>query len=282
MGQRKEEMLDAAVQLFQTNGFHATSVEDITSACGISKGAFYKHFDTKENMILELLQRYYDEMFQEADHFSKDLHRSPLEILKTKITIELEKSIGYQYFFHAVLTDFPPGDKGPIPNSLNRMQHQLHEWHKHALLEAFGQSSGKYLCDLALVMKGMIHSYLMKIIWQGPALPLSRLGDFIAECLHAIVANDEHIYPVLPGHLKDESRVSILENMKHDLDGIRSELGNEKDIETIDFLMEELEQKKPREFLIDALLGQLYRRPNLTKQLTLILTTWEVWKDDEI
>lgn len=87
MGQRKEEMLNAAVQLFQSNGFHSTSVEDITSACGISKGGFYKHFDSKESMILELLQRYYDEMFREADYFSKDLHhRSPLQVLKKKIT----------------------------------------------------------------------------------------------------------------------------------------------------------------------------------------------------
>jgi len=289
MGQRKEEMLDVAVQLFQKNGFHSTSVEDITSACGISKGGFYKHFDSKENMILELLQRYYDEMFREADHFSKDLHSSPFQALKKKITIELEKSIDYRYFFHAVMTDFPPDDKGPIPKSLNRMQHNLHEWHKHALLEAFGTKSGKYLNDLAVVMEGMIHSYLMKIIWQGPALPLDMVGDFIAECLHAIVANDEHIFPVLPGHLKrDVSRVSILENMKNDLDAIRSKLLSErqknpmyeKEIQTIDFLIEELGQKKPREFLVDALLAQLYRRANLKKQLTVILTTWEMWKED--
>ncbi|WP_373894689.1 TetR/AcrR family transcriptional regulator [Virgibacillus natechei] len=282
MAQRKEEMLDAAVQLFQKNGFHSTSVEDITSKCGISKGAFYNHFDSKESMILQVLQRYYDEMFQEADNFSEDVHRSPLQVLKTKITVELEKSIGYRYFFHAVLTDFPPGGEGPIPKELSRMQHRLHGWHKHAILEAFGPKSRAYLNDLAVVMEGMIHSYLMKIIWEGPALLLDRLGNFIGECLHAIVTNDEHIFPVLPGHLKDADHVSILETMKRDLDGIRAELHSEKDIETIDFLMEELGQKEPREFLVDALLAQLYRRPNLKNSLTVILTTWEVWKDDEI
>ncbi|UJL46579.1 TetR/AcrR family transcriptional regulator [Virgibacillus sp. NKC19-16] len=283
MGQRREEMLDAAVQLFQKNGFHSTSVEDITRACGISKGAFYNHFDSKESMILQVLQRYYDEMFREADYFSKGLHSSPIKVLKKKITIELERSIDYRYFFHAVMADFPPDDDGPIPKSLNRMQHQLHEWHKHALLEAFGPKPGKYLNDLAVVMEGTVHSYLMKIIWEGaPAFPLDRIGDLIAECLHAIVANDEHIFPVLPRHVKDAVPVSILENMKHDLDAIRAELGDKKDIQTIDLLIEELGQEKPREFLIDALLNQLYRRPNLKNQLTVILTTWEVWKDDEI
>ncbi|MFD1363368.1 TetR/AcrR family transcriptional regulator [Lentibacillus salinarum] len=288
MGKRKEEMLDAAVQLFQKNGFHATSVEDITSASGISKGGFYKHFDSKESMILELLQRYYDEMFQEADRFSRDFQGSPLLVLKKKIAIELEKSMDYRYFFHAVVTDFPPNDKGPIPESLDRIQHKLHEWHKHALLEAFGPKAAKYLNDLAVVMEGAIHSYLMKIIWQGPTLPLDRLGDFIAECLQAIVANDDHIFPVLPGYHNDDiSRVSILENIVGELDTVRSELKTleatlsiEKDVQTIDLLIEELGQKKPREFLVDALLAQLYRRPNLKKQLTAILTTWEVWKGE--
>ncbi|HLS10263.1 TetR/AcrR family transcriptional regulator [Lentibacillus sp.] len=289
MAQRKEEMLDAAVQLFQKNGFHATSVEDITSACGISKGGFYKHFDSKESMILELLQRYYDEMFREADRFSKDLQGSPLLVLKKKIAIELKKSIDYRYFFHAVVTDFPPNEKGAIPKCLDYIQHKLHEWHKHALLEVFGPKSKKYLSDLAVVMEGIIHSYLMWIIWRGPTLPLDRLGDFIAECLQAIVANDEHIFPVLPGCYNDDvSRVSFLENMKQDLGAIRSELhtepkkmpSTEKDMQTIDLLIEELEQKKPREFLVDALLFQLYRRSNLKKQLTAILTTWEVWKGD--
>ncbi|WP_080874450.1 TetR/AcrR family transcriptional regulator [Oceanobacillus timonensis] len=291
MKQRKEEMLDAAVQLFQTNGFHSTSIENITTACGISKGAFYKHFDSKESMILEVLQRYYDKLFWEADHFPKDVHRSPLQVLQTKVTVELEKSIGYRYFFHAVLTDFPPDGKGPIPKSLYRMQRQLHEWHKNALLEAFGQTAARYLTDLAVVMEGMIHSYLMKIIWEGPVIPLDRVGDLIVECLHAIVANDEHLYPVLPSQLKtDRSRVSILESIKHSLETIRAELHreqkenqeNEKDMQTIDFLIDELGQKRPREFLVDALLAQLHRRQNLKKQMTVILTTWEVWKDDEI
>lgn len=281
MGQRKDEMLDAAVQLFQKNGFHATTVEDITNACDISKGSFYKHFDSKESMILELLQRYNDEMFREADHFSKDLHSSPLQIFKKKITIELEKSMDYRYFFHAVMTDFSPEDKGPIPESLNRIEHKLHEWHKHALLEAFGPRPEKYLNDLTVVMEGTIHSYLMVVIWKGLSLPLDRIGDFIAECLHAIVANDEHIFPVLPGHFKaDMSRASILENIKHELSETRSELHSETDIQTIDFLIEELGQEKPREFLVDALLNQLSRYLNIKKQLTVIVTTWELWKED--
>ncbi|WP_010530317.1 TetR/AcrR family transcriptional regulator [Lentibacillus jeotgali] len=286
MTQRHEELLDAAIQLFQKSGIHAVSVADITEACGISKGAFYKHFDSKENMILELLKRYYDEMFREADRFTEEFNQSPLMILKRKITIELEKSIEYRSFFLALLTEFPPYEKGPIPEFLDRIQQTHQQWHKQALLDAFGSKSKKYMDDLTLVLEGILHSYLMQIIWKGPALPLDRLGDFIAECIKAIVENDEAISPLLPVYSNADSEASILEIIGNDLHTLRTEMNtdrarySQKDLQTIDLLIEELTQEKPREFLVDALLAQLHRRTYLKTGITKIMTSWEVWKGD--
>ncbi|SFA85197.1 transcriptional regulator, TetR family [Lentibacillus halodurans] len=289
MVQRHEELLDAAVQLFQNNGFHATSVEDITKACGISKGAFYKHFDSKENMILELLQRYYDDMFREADKFAEDLQQSSLLVLKRKITVELEKSIEYRFFFLALVSEFPPYVKGPIPDFLDRIQETHHEWHKQALMDAFGSKTKRYLSDLAVIMEGILHNYLMHIIWKGDALPLDRLGNLIAECLKSIAENDEGIFPILPVYSNEGScHGTIKEYMNHELNTLRSELNNKtekspalkKDLQTIDLLMEEIAEEKPREFLVDALLAQLHRRSYLKTRITKVLTAWEIRKGD--
>ncbi len=284
MAQRHEELLDAAVQLFQKNGFNTTSVADITKACNISKGAFYKHFDSKESMILELLNRYYDDMFNEADRFAEDFHRSPLVVLKRKITVELEKSIEYRAFFFALITDFPPYEEGKIPEFLNRIRETHHQWHKQALIDAFGPKVKVYLSDLAVMMEGITHSYLLWIIWKGPALPLDRLGDFIGERLKAIVENDENLSPMLPKSTDSNSPVSMIESIKSDLNTLRSELiksdAPEKDLQTIDLLIEEITQDNPREFLVDALLGQLHRRSYLKTRITNMMTVWEVWKGD--
>ncbi|MFB4168242.1 TetR/AcrR family transcriptional regulator [Virgibacillus sp. JSM 102003] len=284
MAQRHDELLDAAVQLFQKNGFNTTSVADITKACNISKGAFYKHFDSKESMILELLERYYDDMFNEADRFSEDIQRSPLVVLKRKITVELEKSIEYKAFFFALVTEFPPYEEGKIPEFLNRIRETHHQWHKQALIDAFGPKVKVYLSDLAVMMEGIIHSYLLWIIWKGPALPLDRLGDFIGERLKAIVENDENLSPMLPKSTDTDSPASMKESIARDLNTLRSELiksdAPEKDLQTIDLLIEEFKQDKPREFLVDALLGQLHRRSYLKTRITNMMTVWEVWKGD--
>ena len=53
-GNTKREILDAALSLFSTQGFEATSVSQIADAVGIRKASLYSHFASKQE-ILELL-----------------------------------------------------------------------------------------------------------------------------------------------------------------------------------------------------------------------------------
>ena len=59
MQQRSEEtrarILESAIKLFSTRGFIAASVDGICEEAGISKGAFYHHFESKQALFLALL-----------------------------------------------------------------------------------------------------------------------------------------------------------------------------------------------------------------------------------
>jgi AcrR family transcriptional regulator len=54
---RPDEVLDAALDLFIEKGFAATRVEDIAAAAGISKGAVYLYFASKETILEGLVRR---------------------------------------------------------------------------------------------------------------------------------------------------------------------------------------------------------------------------------
>ena len=59
MQQRSEEtrskIIESAIKLFSSRGFNAASVDDICADAGISKGAFYHHFESKQALFLALL-----------------------------------------------------------------------------------------------------------------------------------------------------------------------------------------------------------------------------------
>jgi AcrR family transcriptional regulator len=54
---RPDEVLDAALELFMEKGFAATRVDDIARRAGLSKGAVYLYFPSKEAVLEALVRR---------------------------------------------------------------------------------------------------------------------------------------------------------------------------------------------------------------------------------
>lgn len=64
---RKQLILDAAITLFSEKGIEATSVQQITEHCGISKGAFYLSFKSKEELIHSIIEHFLNNIIQGVD-----------------------------------------------------------------------------------------------------------------------------------------------------------------------------------------------------------------------
>ncbi|HEY5691308.1 MAG TPA: TetR/AcrR family transcriptional regulator [Cyclobacteriaceae bacterium] len=60
----KEKILKQSGQLFNTQGYKATSLRDITDATGFTKGAIYRHFNSKDELEMETLSHLSLQMFE--------------------------------------------------------------------------------------------------------------------------------------------------------------------------------------------------------------------------
>lgn len=58
----RRSLEDAAADLFARNGYAGTTVDDIVAAAGVSKPALYRHFASKKDLHLALLERHRDEL----------------------------------------------------------------------------------------------------------------------------------------------------------------------------------------------------------------------------
>lgn len=56
--QRREHLVDTAIDLFAERGFHATGIDTILEKSGVSKKTLYRHFRSKEELILAALRKY--------------------------------------------------------------------------------------------------------------------------------------------------------------------------------------------------------------------------------
>ncbi|GAB4048280.1 TetR/AcrR family transcriptional regulator [Catellatospora paridis] len=54
---RRQQILDAARACFARNGFHATSMQDVISEAGLSVGAFYRYFKSKEELVTAIAEQ---------------------------------------------------------------------------------------------------------------------------------------------------------------------------------------------------------------------------------
>jgi AcrR family transcriptional regulator len=77
---RREEILEAAKACFAREGFHAASMRDIYRECGLSPGAVYNHFASKEEIVRALGQERLREA--QAQREALELVEDPVEALR--------------------------------------------------------------------------------------------------------------------------------------------------------------------------------------------------------
>ena len=81
-GNTKQEILDAALELFSVQGFEATSIAQIAGAVGIRKASLYSHFENKQAILDALVQEVLEQyemhsVFAKTD-WEKDSGNLPL------------------------------------------------------------------------------------------------------------------------------------------------------------------------------------------------------------
>ena len=84
-GARREEILQTAARLFASSGFQ-TSLAEIADESAILPGSLYHHFDSKESIIVELVNRYHDDLDRVAKEALDTLHEPVPRSVEDRIT----------------------------------------------------------------------------------------------------------------------------------------------------------------------------------------------------
>jgi len=84
--QRREEIFEAALRSFNKSGYYQTSIEQIASEAGLSKGGIYHHFKSKKDLVIQLFRNRVNSYFDyvTAELGSQDDAAGSLHVLVEK------------------------------------------------------------------------------------------------------------------------------------------------------------------------------------------------------
>lgn len=88
---RRQQILDMAAKLFSTNGYGATSLRDVATACDMKAGSLYYYFRSKDEIVAEVLRigvkRVFDKVRYEIALLPRDA--APHDVIRTAIRAHL-------------------------------------------------------------------------------------------------------------------------------------------------------------------------------------------------
>jgi AcrR family transcriptional regulator len=151
---QREKLLAKGRELLNAFGIRKTSIEDITRAAGMAKGSFYLYFKSKEELFLEIINRFHKEWFMVAEKLVQD---TPVEMIREKIKgfiIKMFNSPDYLSVFkyHDEMMELIKYAAVNEPGSLQDLLVLEHETYAHLL-----RLCGK---DLEKVKPGVVHNYV--------------------------------------------------------------------------------------------------------------------------
>jgi TetR/AcrR family transcriptional repressor of nem operon len=150
----RTRLLDAAMQVVREQGYAATTVDDICQTAGLTKGAFFHHFKSKEDLAVAT-----------AEHFSQMAERLFGAAPYRELADPLDRVLGYIDFRKEILV-------GPVPKFtclLGTMVQEAYDTHP-AIRQACNTYIGAHAAEVAKDVAAAKLLYAPKAEWSAESL----------------------------------------------------------------------------------------------------------------
>ncbi|HYK73034.1 MAG TPA: TetR/AcrR family transcriptional regulator [Pseudoneobacillus sp.] len=229
---KKKLIMDKALELFAKQGFEATSIQQITEHCGISKGAFYLSFKSKDELILALIDHFMTEFTTNIDYVVRNTKHE-------KLLYEF-----YYATFHSFLqhSDFAKILIKEQSHTLNEeLIVKMHDYNRVteniilSMIDRFyGDEIKQINYDLMYCIKGFMNTYSQLFLFYNVPLDLNLLSESLVEKTNLLAWHtkvpfiSEELIQVIKTPISEEgSKDQILEMMEQKLEEIEEPIEKE-------------------------------------------------------
>ena len=190
VGERREEIISAAIDLFYRYGYQKASVRDICNKVGITQAALYYHFHDKEELLYTIIEKFSNRLFFMLKSCLEE-DRDPVEKLKNAITKHI-LSIEYSREGAKIIIEDKRFLSGELKNLVKEKEKAVFYLYRN-YLEELQKAKKIRLCDLTVATFGILGMVNWLYHWYRPTKYMSfeKISEEIIGILFEGLSNDE-------------------------------------------------------------------------------------------
>lgn len=253
---RKQLIIDSALTLFAEKGIEATSIQQITAHCGISKGAFYLSFKSKEELVHSIIEYFMNNITKEVDQAVKQAKDSSnqLHIYFAQMFHSLSK---YTSFAEILMQESVSTISKELIEKIQYYNMIANKNLEKLLFTVFGEQINGKQYDLIIIINGMIQAYLKWMFEYKRPFDIEKLASSLVEKITLLALNSTEIFLTDAAIMYPPITSYSIENMIEELTLLAQETTGEIELQSAQLLIEELNQTQPRKAIILGLIKNL-------------------------
>ncbi|MGD6901240.1 TetR/AcrR family transcriptional regulator [Bacillus infantis] len=189
MMNKREAILETAVELFAEKGYSQTSMQEIADGVGIAKGSLYSFFSSKEDLIICIYEHYQQLVFERVLVIGLDGDLEPKRKLEKQFSAQFEGIIEYKAYMKMQMRGETAVNSEKIAGMEHRMRGRLFSWLQKSLIELYGEKIRTYQWDLLFMIQSIYRTYMMLMVSDQAKIEPDDIGVHLVRQLDA-VAND--------------------------------------------------------------------------------------------
>ncbi|HWI49774.1 MAG TPA: TetR/AcrR family transcriptional regulator [Rummeliibacillus sp.] len=249
---KRDLIIKKSIEILSERTIASTSIQDITNACGISKGAFYLSFKSKEELLIAI-----------SEYIVRDMASSYQKIFNLQAEPK-EKLTQYFVLSFQLFEKNSPFISTHIKELINIVDKDVMEnIHDHfrvadqmtlmLLREVYNSKIEDSQYDLLICIRGMMKGYAEFIVIQKQSIDYYELSKLLVNRIDTLV--EANVKPLITKEMYEQDPRNTVHIQKND---IIAEIENCKDsyeddallTDTFELLIEELQKEQPRKALL--------------------------------
>ncbi len=153
---RREMILDAAVALFRTEGFHGAGIDDIGAAAGISGPGVYRHFENKHALLVAMSERVVERLLAHNERVAQE-EANPMKALERLV----KTHASFVFSSRELITVYVIEERnlpGPARDRVNQKQREYVNGWVNFLSQLAPDGDESQLKAVAIAVIGMINT----------------------------------------------------------------------------------------------------------------------------